>query len=95
MSWIDDMREHPGYEFGVDESDKYNDRSYVEVTAFGDEFKTYMPIIRQVFPKLIAQELVGVQPMEGINFGKVIEAMKIVEQANKFVEFFKEEEFNI
>jgi hypothetical protein len=68
---------------------------FVEVTAFGDEFKTYMPIAREVFPKLIAQDLVGVQPMEGINFGKVIEALEIIKQANKFIEFFTEEEFNL
>jgi hypothetical protein len=49
---------------------------FVEVTAFGDEFKTYMPIARQA-------------PMDGVNYGKEIE------QENKFIEFFKEEEFNL
>jgi len=54
-----------------------------------------IPLIRKVFPKLMAEELVGVQPMEGVNYGKIIEALKIIDQTNKFIEFFKEEEFTI
>ena len=57
--------------------------------------KLTLPLLRATFPKLIAEELVSVQPMEGVNYGKVIDALKIIDETNKWIEFFKEEEFTI
>lgn len=54
-----------------------------------------LPLLREVFPKLIAEDLVSVQPMTGPiakAFPKLYEQAEFIEE---FIEFFTEEEFNL
>jgi len=56
-----------------------------------DRSKTIrIPLLRQYFPKLIAKELVSVQPMGKPSYWEPYDFVSPIEQ-----EFFKEEEFNI
>lgn len=54
-----------------------------------------LPILRNVYPKLIAQELVSVQPMTAPAFGESIEKLLYPEVEVEPIEFFTEEEFNL
>jgi hypothetical protein len=61
----------------------------------GGEFGSIsLPILRRTFPKLMAEELVSVQPMNKVDFGDLVDSLRKV-QERKFEEFFKEEEFNL
>jgi hypothetical protein len=42
----------------------FGEGEFKEVTAFGDEFKTVLPIIRRSLPELMAKEIIEVQPMD-------------------------------
>lgn len=52
-----------------------------------------LPILRKTFPKLIAEELVSVQPMTAPAFGQLVS--KLLYPEAKPVEFFTKEEFTL
>jgi hypothetical protein len=52
-----------------------------------------IPFLRRVFPKLIAKEIISVQPMTAPAFGESI--AKLLYPEVEPIEFFTEEEFNI
>ena len=55
-----------------------------------------IPLLRSTFPKLIAEELISVQPMtEPVGKLNFITWNLVTKPEPKFIEFFKEEEFNL
>ena len=80
---------------------------FEEVITFGDQFKTIVPIVSHPFPKLMAEEIISVQPMEipynedflsqHIEFEMIMRRTFGYDEnaIEEFPDFFTEEEFNL
>lgn len=62
----------------------------IDLSSWDSSKTIKIPLLRRYFPKLIAKELVSVQPMTKPLYWEPYDYVPPIEQ-----EFFKEEEFNI
>lgn len=67
-----------------------NTKIGIDLSSWDSSKTIRIPLLRRHFPKLIAKELVSVQPMTKPLYWEPYGFTKPIEQ-----EFFKEEEFNI
>jgi hypothetical protein len=64
--------------------------------ANGIKFETtVIPLLRSYFPKLMAKQLVGVQPMQSFDLSKCFPMFSEKEFLESLEEFIKKEEFRV